>query len=123
MLKETEETIDLKHGDDQSGTQPVTIRTTPKGRQISIQDKLLFDKDGYKLRPAGYAFLKDLCSIIRNESYPVEITGHTDSRPPQEKGVESNQALSSLRALEVLRYFVVVGGIDPMRLSAYGCGP
>jgi chemotaxis protein MotB len=121
VLKRTEETVDLEQAGRQ-GTEPVTIQTTPEGRQVSIQDKILFGKNGYQLKPAGYAFLKDLCKIIRGKSYPVEITGHTDSRPPQEKGVRSNQALSSLRALEVLRYFVVAGGIDPMRLTAYGCG-
>lgn len=100
----------------------VATRTMPKGEVISIQDRVLFDEASYKIKLAGYGFLKRLCEIINEEEYPVEITGHTDSRPPDEKSVSSNWQLSSLRALEVLKFFVVVGKVLPSRLTAYGCG-
>ncbi len=121
MLKQAEEIVELGEQGG-AGVDAVTMRTVPEGQQIRIQDKVLFDKRGYKIKPAGYTFLKKLCRIIEKGAYPIEISGHTDSRPPQEKDVRSNQELSALRALEVLRYFVVIGGIDPMRLTAYGCG-
>ena len=121
MLKQAQEIVELDEGGG-AGVDAVTMRTVPEGRQIRIQDKVLFDKRGYKITPSGYTFLKKLCRIIEEGTYPVEVSGHTDSRPPQEKKVRSNQELSALRALEVLRYFVAVGGIDPMRLTAYGCG-
>jgi len=122
ILKQAEESIELGEGGGETGSQPVTVRTVPHGRQIRVQDKVLFDKQVHKSKPSGYVFFKKLSRIIDKGGYPVEITGHTDSRPPQEKNMRSNQELSSLRALEVLKYFVVVGGIDPMRLTAYGCG-
>ncbi|MBN1843493.1 MAG: flagellar motor protein MotB [Deltaproteobacteria bacterium] len=107
---------------DKPDTRSVATRTMPKGEVISIQDRVLFDEASYKIKPAGYDFLKRLCKIINEEGYPVEITGHTDSRPPDEKSVRSNWQLSSLRAFEVLKFFVVVGKVLPSRLTAYGCG-
>ena len=99
----------------------VAIRPIPKGEVISIQEKALFDARTYKIKPAGYALLIRLCDIINQGKYPVEITGHTDSRPPDEKSARSNWELSSLRALEVLKFFVVIGKVLPSRLMAYGC--
>ncbi|MBW2601290.1 MAG: flagellar motor protein MotB [Deltaproteobacteria bacterium] len=108
-------------GSDKPGSKSIIMRSVPDGEIVSIQDAVLFEKDSYKIKPAGYDFLKRLCGVINKGEYPVEITGHTDSRPPEEKSVHSNQELSSLRALEVLKFFAVVGDINPSRLTAYGC--
>ena len=109
-------------GLDMPSSKLVSIRPTPKGDVISIQDRVIFDEESYKIKPSSYAFLKRLCEAINQDEYPVEITGHTDSRSPDEKPVGSNWELSSLKALEVLRFFVVIGKVHPARLTAYGCG-
>jgi chemotaxis protein MotB len=95
-------------------------RSTPSGEIISLQDRVLFDESSYQIRPSSYGFLKALCDIINQNDYPVEITGHTDSRPSDEHAGYSNWELSALRALEVLKFFVVLGGVSPDRLTAYG---
>lgn len=100
----------------------VLKRTTPQGEVISIQDRVIFDEGSYKIKPSSYSFLNKLCEIINQDEYPVEIAGHTDSRPPDEKSVGSNWGVSSLRALEILKFFVVIGKVQPERLIAYGCG-
>jgi len=64
--------------------------------------------------------LRKLCEMINQHEYPVEIVGHTDSRPPDEKTAGSNWELSALKALEVLKFFVVIGNVAPARLTAYG---
>lgn len=102
------------------GAGRVFRRRTPEGEIISIQDRLLFDEGSYHIRPRSFGFLKALSNIINQDDYPVEITGHTDSRPPDEKSVHSNWELSSLRALEVLKFFVVIGKVKARRLTAYG---
>jgi chemotaxis protein MotB len=107
-------------GADVPGAGRVFSRSTPTGEVISIADRLLFDEGGYQVRPSSFGFLKSLCDIINQEDYPVEITGHTDSRPSDESFGLSNWALSSLRALEVLKFFVVLGEVSPARLTAYG---
>jgi chemotaxis protein MotB len=102
------------------GAGRVFKRSTPKGQVITLEDRVLFDDGSYQIRPSSYGFLKGLCEIINEEDYPVEITGHTDSRPPDEMSANSNWSLSGLRALEVLKFFVVLGGVQPKRLMAYG---
>ncbi|NVM23310.1 MAG: flagellar motor protein MotB [Desulfobacterales bacterium] len=114
------ETRDI-YGLDMSTSGLVFMRTTPRGEVVSIQDRVVFDEGSYSIKPSSYFFLNKLCEIINQDEYPVEITGHTDSRPPDEKSVSSNWELSSMRALEVLKFFVVIGKVRPERLTAYGC--
>jgi chemotaxis protein MotB len=104
------------------GTKSIELRTVPKGQVITINNRVLFDGNGYRIKPAGYQFLDKLCQVVAKRNYPIEITGHTDSRPADEKLVHSNQELSSLRAMEVLKFFSTVGNVDPVRLTAFGCG-
>jgi len=100
----------------------ISLWTSPEGKVISIRDKVIFDEGSYKIRLSSYGFLKRLCEMINQDKYPVEVTGHTDNRPPDEKSFRSNWEISSLRAMEVLKFFVVIGKVPPMRLTAYGCG-
>lgn len=100
----------------------VSLWTSPEGKVITIRDKVIFDEGSYKIRLSSYGFLKKLCEIINQDRYPVEITGHTDNRPPDEKSFHSNWEISSLRAMEVLKFFAVIGKVPPTRLTAYGCG-
>lgn len=102
------------------GAGRVFRRNTPTGEVISLDDQVLFDEGSYQVKPSSFGFLKGLCEIINQDDYPVEITGHTDSRPSDERPGLSNWALSSLRALEVLKFFVVLGEVSPSRLTAYG---
>ncbi len=99
-----------------------SLWASPEGKVISIRDEVVFDEGSYKIRPSSYGFLRKLCEMINQDKYPVKITGHTDNRLPDEKSFHSNWEISSLRAMEVLKFFVVIGKVDPMRLTAYGCG-
>ena len=89
---------------------------------ITINKKVLFDKDKSKLKSSSYPLLNKLCSLIRKGDYPVEIVGHTDNRPAEEKGYKSNREFSTLMAIRVLRYFVEKAKVSSERLTAYGCG-
>lgn len=109
-------------GSEKPGSRSIELRTVPRGQIVTINNRVLFNGDGYRIKPAGYQFLDRLCQVVADGSYSVEITGHTDSRPAEEKPVESNQELSALRALEVLKFFVTVGDVNPTRVIAYGCG-
>ena len=117
-----ESAIGKKFGLGLPGPGEVTVQSTAEGKVISIQDKVIFDKGNYRIRRSSYAFLKRLCDTINQDRYPVEITGHTDSIPADEKAWGSNWEISSLRALEVLKFFVAIGKVDPIRLIAYGGG-
>lgn len=101
---------------------PLFLRTSLEGKTISIQDQMVFDKGSCTIKQSSYRFLKSLCEMINQDKFPVEITGHTDNRPPDEESFQSNWELSAMKAQEVLKFFVVIGKVDPARLAAYGCG-
>ncbi len=65
---------------------------------------------------------RDFCSACFTEKYPVEIKGYTDSRPAGEKSTGSNWEISALKALELMKFFLVIGEVPPSRLTAYGRG-
>jgi len=89
---------------------------------ITINEKALFTRDSHSLNPSLLPLLNKLSNIINKGDYPVEIIGHTDDTPSQEKGYRSNWELSTLIAIQLLKYFVSEGGVLSDRLTAYGCG-
>jgi chemotaxis protein MotB len=98
-------------------------RESSKDREvIIINESVLFGTDTHQLRPSAFPLLNKICGIMRKGEYPVEIVAHTDSRPGEDKGFRSNWELSSLTAIQVLKYFVGKAGISAERLSAYGRG-
>jgi len=99
----------------------ITFQSIGDKEIITINEKALFD-DTLKLKTSSYPVLNRLCDFIKKGDYPIEIAGHTDNRPAEEKGYKSNWGLSALMALQVFKYFESVGKIHPDRLEAYGCG-
>jgi chemotaxis protein MotB len=98
-------------------------RESNSGREvITISESVLFGADKHQLKPSSFPLLNKICGIMRKGDYPVEIVGHTDSRPGEDKGFRSNWELSSLMAMQVLKYFVGKGRVSAERLSAYGRG-
>lgn len=100
----------------------INVETCKDKEIITINEKILFDKDKSKLKPSSFPLLNGLCKHIAEGDYPVEIVGHTDNRPAEEKGYKSNWELSTLMAIQVLNYFVEKRKVIPERLTAYGCG-
>jgi chemotaxis protein MotB len=100
----------------------ISLKSREGKEIITINEKFLFDENKLKLKTSSYPVLSKLCDFIKNENYPVEIAGHTDNRPAEEKRYKSNWELSTLMAMQVFKYFESAGGIHPDRLEAYGCG-
>lgn len=88
---------------------------------ITINEKVIFDRDRSKLKSSSYPLLDKLCVFIKEKDYPVEIVGHTDNTLAEEKGYKSNWELSTLMAIQVVRYFVEKGKLLPQRLTPRGC--
>jgi chemotaxis protein MotB len=100
----------------------IRISSEEEREIIIISGKILFPEDSLNLISSSYPLLDKLSRFIKKGNYPVQIVGHTDNRPGEEKGYHSNWELSALMALEVLKYLTGKGGIPPERLAAYGCG-
>jgi chemotaxis protein MotB len=100
----------------------IKIKSSENREIITISEKVLFKENRSSLRPSSYPFLDKLCDLISKGDYPVEIIGHTDNTPAEEKGYSSNWELSMLMGIKVLRYFEEKGKLASERLSAYGYG-
>lgn len=89
-------------------------------RIISLKEAVLFPKDGLEILPEIKPLLLEICRILEASVYPIVIEGHTDDQPPQTEGLIDNWHVSTARALNVIRFFIEKGRLDPSRLSAYG---
>ncbi len=98
----------------------IKVESTRDRGIITINEKALFTKDSYSLNPSLLPLLNKLSNIINKGDYPVEIIGHTDDTPSQEKGYRSNWELSTHIAIQLAKFFVSEGGVFPDRLTAYG---
>ncbi len=107
---------DLKRKND------ITVAYTPEGLVMHLSDRALFDVGVADISPQAIPLLKKVGDIIRRTIFDIRIEGHTDDLPIQTVRFPSNWELSTARAVNVLRYFIEIGGISTSRLSAIGCG-
>ena len=93
---------------------------TGKGFELSIADYLLFGLEPGKadIDPAMEPFLDEMIEIMRQESYLIQIEGHTDDYPVTSQQFPSSWELSTARAVTILRYFVEKGGVSPSLVSS-----
>lgn len=90
--------------------------------RISFEDALLFDLGKADINSSGLALLDNMAALIQTNSSAVRVEGHTDNIPIHTQRFPSNWDLSTARAISVVKYFIHIGNINPLRLSAVGYG-
>ncbi|MBW2436679.1 MAG: flagellar motor protein MotB [Deltaproteobacteria bacterium] len=93
-----------------------------EGIRLSFEDQILFDFGKAHINPDGHALLNRVAKVIQKRQDAVRVEGHTDNIPIRTPRFPSNWELSVARAVNVVKYFVELGNIDPRRLSAVGYG-
>ena len=93
-----------------------------RGITITMDENLLFRPGSARIRPASHQQLDRVAGLIRQTESPVRIEGHTDNIPIKTRRYPSNWELSVARAVQVLRFLIDNGSIEPRRLSAVGYG-
>lgn len=97
------------------------VTADENGVTLKVTGKLMFDVGSASIKEEFKSFLDTIAKIIKENSYPVAIEGHTDNIPMSSSPIyPSNWELSSARATAVLRYFVEKKGISAKRLMAIG---
>ncbi len=77
-----------------------------------------FETGKAELKPESYAVLDELVAyLVRKEDERIELGGHTDNVG----SAKSNLILSEARA-NTVRAYVIMKGIDPLRVTAKGYG-
>jgi chemotaxis protein MotB len=88
---------------------------------VSLQENLLFPSGSAKVNPKGVQALGKLAAVLNaNPDINVEIAGHTDSVPIRSNLYPDNWALSTARAVSIVRVLVKDYQVDPVRLIASG---
>lgn len=101
-------------------TQGLEATYTPRGIQLTLNDSLLFRSGSATLTADGERLLQRVSRIIKPIGRRIRVEGHSDNIPIATARYPSNWELSTARAVNVVKYFIHPGRIDPRLLSAVG---
>lgn len=88
---------------------------------VSLQENLLFPSGSASVNPNGIQALGKLAAVLNvNTDITVNIEGHTDSIPIRSNLYPDNWALSTARAVSIVRVLTKNYQVDPVRLTASG---
>ncbi len=113
---------DIQYYQNEKGIEGIVGARLDQGKiTLTLPSEVLFDLGEVDLKPQGKKVLQDMKDIFnRHPEQRINIEGHTDNIPPRQGGrFEDNWEISSLRALNALR-FLMQEGIDPGRMTATG---
>ncbi len=106
----------------QKGMEGIIGANLDKGKiNLRVPGDVLFDSGEVEISKEGKNVLRDLKDfLIRHSDQKINIQGYTDDVPPSPGSrFKDNWEISSLRAINVLRFFLNQG-IEPERLTATG---
>ena len=98
----------------------VALKLGHDGLVISLRESGFFDSGSDLPHPQAKATLDRVAAIIAATPYDVRIEGHTDKVPIHTAQFASNWELSTARATELAKIFIVDYNLAPARLSAAG---
>lgn len=105
-----------------SQVQGLEAEITPRGIQLTLNDRLLFDSGEARLKNNGKVLLGRVAKIIGPFRRNIRVEGHTDNIPIATSRYPSNWELSIARAIVVVNHLIESGKIAPNRFSAAGYG-
>jgi len=100
----------------------VEYAISTEGLVLQVSDGALFDRGVSEISPKAFPFLNKIAHIILKSTHNVSVEGHTDNLPIHTEESPSNWDLSTMRAVNVLRYLIDKGKCSPKKLSAAGFG-
>ena len=94
---------------------------TSRGLVIRVlTDRVLFDTAQADLKPRARPLLGEIARLVAVEGrHPIDVEGHTDSRPIHDARFPTNWELSAARSASVVR-FLIGRGVARQRLQATG---
>jgi chemotaxis protein MotB len=104
----------------QIAEQVVALRLGHDGLVISLREAGFYDSGSATPHPQSRATLDSIATAVAATPYDLRIEGHTDNIPIHTPQFASNWELSTARASELARGFIVDHNLAPGRLSAAG---
>ena len=100
----------------------VAVEPTPQGLRITLNDRLLFDSGSAELKKNAEKFLNIVANTIKKSPVKAIVTGYSDNVPIHSDLYPSNWELSTMRAVNAMRYMAEDFKIPLDRIEARGCG-
>jgi chemotaxis protein MotB len=98
----------------------VALNAGRDGLIISLREIGFFDSGSAQLRPTSEATVRRIAGVLSAQTNNIRIEGHTDNVPIHNAQFASNWELSTARATEMIRLFIMRYNLPATRLSAAG---
>ena len=98
----------------------VDVKPKKEGLVVSLREMGFYDSGSAAMRASSMEAVDRLAKVITPRSENLRIEGHTDNVPIHNSHFASNWELSTARATELVRLFIVGYHVEPNRLSAAG---
>lgn len=115
ILKEIQRRIKASLGDN------ATVTFVDKEIIITIKGDTLYKPGAYQASPKDEEIIMDLADVLIDTDQIIRIEGHTDDTPTNNKILETNYELSSVRAARIAWIFNIVG-VEGKRIVPTGLG-
>jgi chemotaxis protein MotB len=98
----------------------VQLKEQREGLVISLREIGFFESGSATLRSSSMASLDRLADVLKPRTEMLRIEGHTDNVPIHNGEFKSNWELSTGRATELIKLFIMKYDFSPDRLAAAG---
>jgi len=98
----------------------VVLKANRDGLVISLREIGFYDSGSANLRATSEAAVQRIAQVLSNQPNSIRIEGHTDNVPIHNAQFASNWELSTARATEMIRLFIMRYNLPATRLSAAG---
>lgn len=100
----------------------IEVRLEERGVLVRFTEYVLFDSGKADLKKRSQEILDEIAPILKESHRNIRVEGHTDNRPIHTHEFPSNWELSTIRAVNVVRYLIDKHNFSPYILSAAGYG-
>ncbi len=100
----------------------VNLNMRREGLVISLREMGFFESGSAAVRRSSEDAVERLAGVLKDRTEMLRIEGHTDNVPIHTALFHSNWELSTARAMELIRIFIVQYKMAPWRLGAAGYG-
>lgn len=100
----------------------VKVELNKEGLSISVQDAASFNSGDAELLKEFSPLLIQISAMLQKLDNEIKIVGHTDNVPINNDKFNSNWDLSSMRAINVMKFMVNVGKLDASKFSIQAFG-
>jgi len=98
----------------------IALKLGRDGLVISLRESGFYDSGSAIPHPQSKPTIDEVAAILAATPYDIRIEGHTDNVPIHTTQFASNWELSTARATELAKIFIVTCHLSPARLSAAG---